>query len=205
MSTDHPVLNEAFARLGVPDHVRVLIIERHSEPHRHYHTLRHIELMLGQLPAGHHFAREMMAATLFHDTIYEPSRSDNEELSLATFLSVAGEIAPDAPLDADLISAMILATKGHHFRDEDGARDRAINILLKADLSILWHPDPHVYEWYAAGVRQEYAFVPEDQFRTARAGILTSLRDDLLRGDQLTPDEAKALTRNTDWELNQGR
>lgn len=147
----------------------------------------------------------MMAATLFHDIVYDPARSDNEEQSLAVFLSIASMIAPETPLDADLVSSMILATKSHHFRAGDAARDQAINILLKADLSILWHPDPQVYAWYARGVRQEYAFVPEDQFRTARARILTRLRDDLLRSDQLTLDEAEALKRNTDGELNRAQ
>jgi predicted metal-dependent HD superfamily phosphohydrolase len=205
VSADHPLLSEAFVRLGVPDHVRALIIERHSEPHRHYHTLRHIDLMLGQLPASHGFAREMIVATLFHDIVYDPVRSDNEELSVSTFLSLADRITPGAPLDADLVTSMILATKNHHFREDNDASDRAINILLKADLSILWHQNPQVYEWYARGVRQEYAFVPEGQFRAARARILAGLRDDLLRSNQLTPDEANVLTRNTDWELNQGQ
>jgi predicted metal-dependent HD superfamily phosphohydrolase len=201
MSDHHQLLNEVFDQLSVPVHARVLIIQRHSEPHRHYHTLRHLEHMLSQLPASHVFAREMIAATLFHDIIYDPARSDNEEMSLSTFLSVANTIAPDAPLDGPLISAMILATKSHHFRNESTRGDEAINLLLKADLSILWHPDPRVYDWYATGVRQEYAFVPEDQFRKARRKILTALRDDLLCSDKLTAKEAKVLMRNTDREL----
>jgi predicted metal-dependent HD superfamily phosphohydrolase len=157
--------------------------------------------MLRQLPGDHAFAREMIVATLFHDIIYEPARSDNEEQSLATFLSVADTFTADAPLDVPLISSMILATKGHHFRDEETMGDEAINILLKADLSILWHPDPEVYAWYAQGVRQEYGFVPHDQFREARARILTGLRDDLLRSGKLTAEEAAVLVRNTGSEL----
>jgi predicted metal-dependent HD superfamily phosphohydrolase len=199
VNEDYPSLNEVLGRLGVPDAVRAMIVERHSEPHRHYHTLRHIDLMLGQLPADHAFAREMIAATLFHDIVYDPARSDNEDQSLATFASVASEIAT---LDRSLVSAMILATKSHHFRDEDTQGDQAINILLKADLSILWHPDPQVYAWYASGVRKEYAFVPDEPFRAARTRILTSLRDDLLHSKKLTPDEADVLIRNTASELN---
>lgn len=201
MSADFPFLGETFARLGLPDRVCATIVERYGEAQRHYHTLRHIDLMLGQLPTGHAFAREMEVATLFHDIVYDPTRPDNEEQSLETFRAVADTIV----VDAELVAAMILATKSHHFLPEDAAGDRAINILLKADLSILWHPDPEVYAWYAAGVRQEYGFVPEEQFRAARMRILTGLRDDLLGSDQLTPDEAAALTRNTDWELDRLR
>jgi predicted metal-dependent HD superfamily phosphohydrolase len=202
LSEPFPSLHDAFALLAVPAPLRVLIVERHSEPQRHYHTLRHIDLMLGQLPAGHPFTREMIAATLFHDIIYDPLRSDNEELSLTCFRSVAGKIAPGAALDEDLVSAMILATKGHQFRDGDTARDQAINHLLKADLSILWHADPPIYEWYAEGVRKEYAFVPDDQFREARSRILTTLRDDLLRSGKLTRREGSTLRRNIAWELD---
>lgn len=199
--SNHPSLIAAFDRLEVPDEGRALIIGHHSEPHRSYHTLGHIDLMLRQVPARHAFAREMMAATLFHDIIYDPTRSDNEELSLAMFESAAGKVAVPGPLDRPLVSAMILATKSHHFRKEETMRDEAINLLLKADLSILWHPDPEVYAWYAAGVRQEYGFVPEEQFRAARAMIVTGLRDDLLRSDRLTVAEANMLTRNIGWEL----
>ena len=202
MSDEYPVLNGVLDRLGVPRATRGLIIEQHSQPHRHYHTLRHIDLMLRQIPDNHACTREMFVAALFHDIVYDPGKSDNEEQSLSTFLSVAGTIANDGPVDTALVSSMILATKGHQFRDEATASDQAVNLLLKADLSILWHPDPDVYAWYAKGVREEFSFVPDDAFRKARSRILTELRDDLLRSGKLGPDEANLLLRNTGWELH---
>ena len=200
-SCSQPLCDRAMDRLGAPPAVRALIAQRHGEPHRHYHTLRHIETMLHQIPGDHRFARDMLAASLFHDIVYDPARQDNEEQSLALFRSVAGELAPDGPLDADLVAAMILATKSHHFRDEAAHADAAINLLLKADLGILWHPDPQVYAWYAQGVRREYLFVPDGAFRQARTGILTGLRDDLLHSGRLDRDEADRLVRNVAWEL----
>lgn len=204
--SDHPSLLPAFDRLELPDDIRALIMGHHSEAHRHYHTLRHIDLMLGQIPAGHAYTPEMMIATLFHDIIYNPARSDNEELSRRMFEAAADHLAPreplGRPLDRPLVCAMIMATKSHHFREQRAAGDEAINLLLRADLSILWHPDPEVYAWYAAGVRKEYGFVPDAQFREARGRILTGLRDDLLQSRQLTPAEAQMLTRNIAWELN---
>ncbi len=199
--SDHPWVIAAFDRLALPEDMRALIIGHHGEPHRHYHTLRHIDLMLCHIPASHAFAPEMIAATLFHDIIYDPTRSDNEARSQAMFEAAADRFAPPEPLDRPLVSAMILATSSHHFRPEGTARDEAINLLLKADLSILWHADPQVYAWYAAGVRQEYGFVPEDRFREARANILSGLRDDLLRSEQLTPAQADMLKRNVASEL----
>ncbi|WP_264446616.1 hypothetical protein [Novosphingobium sp. JCM 18896] len=198
MSPAHPALSEAMERLDVPELIGATIAERHSEPHRHYHTLRHIDLMLRELPADDPFSREMVAATLFHDIVYDPTRSDNEDQSLALFLSVADQLAP---LDTALVAEMILATKSHHFRGGISTQDLAINRLLKADLSILWHPDPQVYAWYAQGVRQEYAFVPDAQFHEARTRILTTLRDDLLASGQLPANETEALKRNVASEL----
>lgn len=195
--------SHALDQLGAPDALRKRIAECHGEPHRHYHTLRHIELMLRQLPTGHRFTREMAAATLFHDIVYDPTRADNEDVSLTMFLAAASDLGTGDPLDTDLVSAMILATKSHRFRAGETPEDEAIDILLKADLSILWHPDPQVYAWYADGVRQEYAFVPDAQFREARTRILTGLRDDLLRSERLTSDEGEGLTRNTNWECTQ--
>lgn len=197
--SDHPSLIAAFERLKVPGDTRGLIISHHSEAHRHYHTLRHICLMLLQVPASHAHASEMIAATLFHDIIYNPARRDNEELSLAMFEE--GTAGQFEALDRPLVAEMILATKSHHFRQEVSMRDEAVNLLLKADLSILWHSDPQVYAWYAAGVRKEYGFVPEEQFREARAKILTGLCKDLLRSEKLTSTQAKLLKRNIGWEL----
>lgn len=202
MNAPYPALADALDRLAVPDDLRKTIIKRHGEPHRHYHTLRHIDLMLRQIPADTPFSRELIAATLFHDIVYDPTRSDNEDLSLEIFLSVADRLAPGASLDRALVSDMILATRSHHFRRQDTPQDAAINFLLKADLSILWHPDARVYAWYAQGVRQEYAFVPEAQFRAARARIVTALRDDLVASGQLAPAQVEALTRNTGSELD---
>jgi predicted metal-dependent HD superfamily phosphohydrolase len=179
------------------EELRRTIIERHGEPHRHYHTLRHVGLMLSQLPPDHPCAREMIAATLFHDIVYDPAKSDNEEQSLAVFEAAASALATDGPL----VSAMILATKSHHFRKEATVEDEAINLLLKADLSILWTPDPECYAWYAGGVRLEYGFVAEDLYRQARTRIVTGLRDDLLRSGKLVPEETECLKRNIAWEL----
>ena len=201
MTPAHPALDAAFARLAVPVGIRDMIATRHGEPHRHYHTLRHIDLMLRQIPPDHRFADEMIAATLFHDIVYDPTRSDNEERSLESFLSVADLIAPGLPLNHDLIARMIRATKGHRFHGDHGAEDAAIDVLLKADLSILWHPDPQVYAWYAEGVRREYGFVADGAFREARGQILTTLRDDLLASGQLSAAEADTLQRNVGWEL----
>ncbi|CCA57354.1 hypothetical protein SVEN_4068, partial [Streptomyces venezuelae ATCC 10712] len=48
--------------------------------------------------------------------------------------------------------------------------------LCDADLAIL-ATAPDTYQGYAAAVREEYAFVPDDAFREGRAAVLRHLLD----------------------------
>jgi predicted metal-dependent HD superfamily phosphohydrolase len=58
----------------------------------------------------------------------------------------------------------------HHPEPGDGNGE----VLCDADLAVLGS-DPQGYAAYAAAVREEYAFVPEDAFRSGRAAILRQL------------------------------
>src|SRR4051812_36368693 len=62
------------------------LAQRYSEPHRHYHTLDHLLAMLDTLAALPLPAASQPAVQLavwFHDAIYDPKASDNEERSAA--------------------------------------------------------------------------------------------------------------------------
>src|SRR5688572_5335606 len=66
------------------------LVDSLGEPHRHYHTLAHVEACLGWLAwFGVAAARraEVELALWFHDAIYDPRRADNERRSAA----LAGE------------------------------------------------------------------------------------------------------------------
>jgi predicted metal-dependent HD superfamily phosphohydrolase len=52
--------------------------------------------------------------------------------------------------------------------------DRNGQVLCDADLAILGS-SPDRYATYAAAVREEYAFVPEEFYRKGRADVLTQL------------------------------
>jgi predicted metal-dependent HD superfamily phosphohydrolase len=65
----------------------------------------------------------------------------------------------------------VLVTKTHKVDDDvNGA------VLCDADLSVLGS-DAQRYRTYAAAVREEYADVPDDAFRPARAQVLAPLLD----------------------------
>ena len=130
---------------------------RYSEPHRHYHTLTHIEHLLDLLP---HADETVLAAIWFHDAIY--SGAANEERSAELARRALTELNFDEDTIAN-VERLILATKTH-----DAAHE-----FLDADLAILGS-DPDRYDDYVAAVRREYAHVPDDAFRAGRNAILRS-------------------------------
>jgi predicted metal-dependent HD superfamily phosphohydrolase len=146
---------------GTLDRIGAELVGRYSEPHRRYHTLTHIEAIL-PLVRG---TRAALAAW-FHDAIYDTTRHDNERLSAALAVASLRELRFD---DATIASVeqMIVATSRH---DPAGLDDEGL-LFLDADLSILGAAAGR-YDEYARQVREEYAWVPEETYRTERAKIL---------------------------------
>ena len=87
------------------------LVERYSERHRRYHTIRHLAHCLEQLDQTKHLMDHPDSVELaiwFHDVIYAPGDADNEEQSAALFKKLAGNVM-DAPL-VESVSQLILAT-----------------------------------------------------------------------------------------------
>ncbi|MGC5015311.1 metal-dependent phosphohydrolase [Streptosporangium sp. DT93] len=148
------------------------LIARYDEPHRRYHTSAHLEAVLAGVDALADHAEHpdlVRMAAWFHDAVYDPRRGDNEELSarLAERALPEAGLAPEAVATVARLVRLTL-THAPAPGDADGA------VLCDADLAILGAPE-EVYAAYAAAVREEYAFVPDEAFRTGRAAILRSL------------------------------
>ena len=146
------------------------LVEQYSEPHRHYHNLEHISEMLrtaGKLADLASNLMEIQLAIWFHDAVYDPRAKDNEERSAAqaeAILRPFGVAADSLQRIADLI----LLTR-HTSATAIG--DAAI--LLDCDLAILG-ADPKRYARYAADIRQEYEWVPDEEYRRGRSPVLQS-------------------------------
>jgi predicted metal-dependent HD superfamily phosphohydrolase len=154
------------------EELREDLLARWSETHRKHHTVSHLHEMLDAIgllaDSGLAFDREAVElAAWFHDAIYEIGRDDNEERSA----ELARELLESSPI-RDEVARLVLVTKTHKVADDDinGA------ILSDADLSVLGS-EALRYRAYAAAVREEYANVPDDVFKPARAQVLTSLLD----------------------------
>lgn len=147
------------------------LIRMYQSPGRVYHTLEHIQAMLTWIERWRVYARNLPAiqlATWFHDCIYNPHASDNEEQSaLYAKKALSGFALPGATID--MVSHLVLATKTHEVAETwaDGL------LLLDADLAILGAP-ALTYATYATAIRQEYSWLPETSYTPARIQILRS-------------------------------
>lgn len=148
------------------------LLERWGEPQRRYHTTVHLAQVLDHVDtlAGHAADPDVVRlAAWFHDAVYRPDRSENEERSAALAERALPEAGvPDAATAE--VARLVRLTVTHD--PADGDRDG--EVLCDADLAILASA-PREYAAYAAQVREEYGFVPDDLFRAGRADVLRHL------------------------------
>ncbi len=144
------------------------LLARYSEPHRAYHTLRHLEECFARLaPARPLCARpaEVELALWFHDAIYDTQSARNEEMSAEWAERVLDDLrAPDEVTRR--VRELVLSTKHHATPTSPDAC-----VLVDVDLSILG-AEADRFDEYEHQVRQEFAWVPEPAFRQARAKVL---------------------------------
>lgn len=146
---------------------------RYAEPQRHYHTWAHITALLGHfedIRAQLHDPTAVLWALYWHDAIYDPQSSENEDQSADLLRAQAPpELAEEHLERADMI---IRATKAHMVPEGLSPEDASdLSLFLDIDLSILAAPET-VFDRYETQIREEYAFVPADIYRQARGGIL---------------------------------
>ena len=167
---------KAWRDLGVPDSPELHrlyrdVLLRYSEPHRHYHTGQHLaecfEKVQHIISLAEHPA-EVRVGLWFHDAIYDTRRHDNEQQSADWACSAAREMGANAA-SAQRIHDLIMFTR--HSAAPVGVD---AHVLVDADLSILGAL-PERFQEYEAQVRREYAWVPDEMFRSTRAQILKEL------------------------------
>jgi predicted metal-dependent HD superfamily phosphohydrolase len=167
-------LVERWTALAGPQtrHIGTELDKRYGEPHRRYHTREHLTAVLDlvdELAADAADPGAVRLAAWFHDAVYDPERADNEERSAR----LAARMLADTDLPAETVGEVVrLVELTVTHAPEPG--DRNGQVLCDADLAVLG-ADPDRYAAYAAAVREEYAFVPEDLFRAGRAEVLNSL------------------------------
>ena len=110
-------------------------------------------------------------AAWFHDAVYavEPAAA-NEAESASLEAQQLGRLGVDPELTARVV-AVVLDTASHAL-SADALTDPARVVVHDADLWVLAAPVER-FDEYCAQVREEYAVVPEERFRTGRSAVLT--------------------------------
>ncbi|GHF79678.1 HD domain-containing protein [Streptomyces griseosporeus] len=149
------------------------LLARWREPQRRYHTLAHLTAVLDHIdgPLEEYAGAPDLVrlAAWFHDAVYLPERSENEERSARLAERALAEAGLPERAVAE-VARLVRLTETHDPSDDD----RDGQVLCDADLAVLAAP-PSAYAAYTAAVREEYHFVPNDAFRSGRAAILRQL------------------------------
>lgn len=157
-----------------------VIRDSYSESQRYYHTLKHIGNMLWLLKyepvisTSVQNSTQVVFAVFFHDIVYDPQSTDNEDKSAELFSSFYKE-AGSQNLDQSLVLKYIMATKNHctdeHNQSSELWGTTDMHIFLDLDMAIL-SVEPLEYENYAYKVRQEYCHHTEETYCRRRAHVL---------------------------------
>lgn len=181
----------------------VELVACHSQPQRFYHTLNHIyEITLLEKKFEKNLTNpvRVKVAKWFHDCIYDPKSSINEDNS-AIFcsnslkkLNVASQVVETAQKD-------ILASK-NHILPKDNLKDRDLAYFLDFDLWILASP-PERYREYVDQIRQEYSHMNLEEGRLRRSKVLEQFlnRDRIFITEEMNKEYEDIARNNIKQEL----
>jgi len=142
------------------------VIEKYNEPQRFYHTTQHLAEVIAYLNEAVK-DDELFLAAVYHDAVYDPKATDNEERSANLFL----EHSKDSSLTKEQksnIRQLILDTKTHK-----ASTDKS-QLLIDADLNILNQPFNKLIE-FEHQIFREYQFVDYTLYKEKRVEILEKL------------------------------
>jgi len=162
----HDLLRAWAVPVSLADRVFEDVREHYAGPGRFYHTLDHVQSVLEAVESLGSLARNLNAVKLaawLHDVIYDSRASDNEERSADYAERLCEKLSIP---DGRLVASLIRKTKTHDAEDDPDAQ-----VLIDADLAILGSSEP-AYRAYSEKIRQEYAWVPEADYRQGRRRVL---------------------------------
>lgn len=160
------IIEKTYKKLISDDSEYKLLIERYSEPHRYYHTLKHIEDCLQKLAEVEHLCddlKSLQLAIFYHDFIYFPKRKDNEEKSAEHAYKL---LQSNSEKTAAKVRDLILLTR-HPSSPVTGDE----HLLLDIDLSILGANEEE-YQSYEENIRKEFIHVPKLLYKIGRSKLL---------------------------------
>jgi predicted metal-dependent HD superfamily phosphohydrolase len=147
------------------------VVDAWSQPHRRYHDLAHLAAVLGlvgELAGAAADPDAVRLAAWYHDVVYDPEGTDNEQVSAERARAGLRGLVTDERLAE--VARLVRLTAGH-----DPAPDDANGaVLCDADLAVLAAP-PEAYAAYASAIRLEYGHLSDEEFTAGRIAVLERL------------------------------
>ena len=167
---------EMWVALGLPENNDIgnIIYDTYREPHRHYHTERHLRecmVLLDKFEDKFSRPAEVKLALYFHDFVYDPKSNTNEIDSANYAVTYLRSINAPVSLQQrihDLV--MMTATHTPSFKDYDAY------LMMDIDLAILGS-EPDRFKEYQAQIRKEFNHVNTHEFIQARNEFLKKFLD----------------------------
>lgn len=152
-----------------PDAVFAEIVDHYGEPHRHYHTIAHVDDCLERFDRIHSLAQDPGAIELalwFHDVIFDSRSRDNERRSAAYYADRAAGATPSFQRH---VRSMILAS---NHADANCIHD--LCYVLDIDIAGFGHPWAQ-FRSTTDLVRAEYPHQSDAVFAESMAKFLGGL------------------------------
>ena len=170
-------VHDIWARFVQPEHLVWtwrMLGDLYGGSERYYHQLDHIGACLSELesmpdPGGLNL-QVVTLALIWHDAVYVPGDSLNEQLSASLLRSLTPAITVKSRI-VDWACNAILVTQHH---DGEALGDNTIAAVVDIDLSILG-TDSATYDRYAQAVRREFAHVSDEAWRHGRSTFLAGM------------------------------
>jgi pantetheine-phosphate adenylyltransferase len=157
-----------------------LILSMWNESGRYWHTLDHLNDLISQIDKNKDKYTELeyeklILISLFHDVIYDPSRTDNEERSAEFLMKCVKNKYNKDILD---IKQAILDTKSNTSNNE------LSEDFISYDMDILNRPLNDLIQWEKS-IRSEYGIYPDKKYKKGRLSFLNSIMKEYKNPDLL--------------------
>ena len=167
LPSQHELTVDAFVKFPGQFSASCYMQQAWSEPHRHYHTLDHLNDLLTKIKENHTGQdREILTlVAYFHDVIYEPLRNDNEERCADLVRKFCTHS------EKERIANIVLDTKQHL---ADLKNDDPLSVAFcKYDSSILTSSNFQDLLNYEDKILKEFQVVDYQLYKEKRVEFLT--------------------------------
>ncbi len=148
------------------------VLSMWNESHRSYHNLNHLNDLISQINENKSKFSEkeyekLILSAIFHDIVYDPSSSTNEEDSTNFLMECVVDKSNEDILE---VRQIILDTNNHN------STTNLSESFNNYDMNIVERDFEQLLEW-EKGIRLEFSVYTKEQYKEGRLNFLESLLD----------------------------